>query len=283
MSVVSRWQRVAYEYIMVSLGVATTALAYNWFLIPNKIAGGGAGGLGTIFLHLWGFPVGMTILIYNIPLFIAVFHFLGPRFGLKSVYGAVLLGILTDVFGVITTPITADPLLAAIYGGSIGGVGIGLAMRYRGSTGGTDLAALLVNHFTGTPVGQSLLMVDTGIILLAGIVFGPELALYAFLSLFLSSKAIDLVQEGIGYNKAAYIISQKPTQIAQVVMEQLGRGVTALQGTGMFTGNERQVLFVIVTRSEIAAIKEMVRDIDPRAFVVISDVREVLGEGFKGM
>ena len=125
-------------------------------------------------------------------------------------------------------------------------------------------------------------MVDTGIILLAGIVFGPELALYAFLSLFLSSKAIDLVQEGIGYNKAAYIISQKPTQIAQVVMEQLGRGVTALQGTGMFTGNERQVLFVIVTRSEIAAIKEMVRDIDPRAFVV-SDVREVLGEGFKGM
>jgi uncharacterized membrane-anchored protein YitT (DUF2179 family) len=132
-------------------------------------------------------------------------------------------------------------------------------------------------------VGQALLMVDTGIILIAGIVFGPELALYAFLSLFISSKAIDLVQEGTGYNKAAYIISQKPEEIAEAIMIKLERGVTALQGIGMFTKNERQVLFVIVSRQEISLIKDMVRDIDPKAFLVISDVREVLGEGFRGM
>ncbi len=283
MLVVSRWQRTVYEYSMVTLGVSLTAFSYNWFLIPNKIATGGAGGLGTILHHLWDFPVGITILIFNIPLFMAVTHFLGPKFGIKSIYGAIMLGVLTDTFGIFAHAITADPLLAAIYGGSMSGVGIGIAMRYRGSTGGTDLAALLINHFTGMPVGQSLLLVDTSIILLAGLVFGPELALYAFLGLFISSKAIDLVQEGTGYNKAAHIISQKPQEIATAVMERLGRGVTALQGKGMFTGSERQVLFVIVNRTEIALIKEIVREIDPHAFVVIGDVREVLGEGFRGM
>ena len=279
----SRWQRTAYEYGIVTLGVVITALGYNWFLIPNRIAAGGVSGIGTILHYLWGFPVGFTMLALNIPLFIAVSYVLGPRFGLKSVYGAVLLGVLTDVFAAYTSPVTSDPLLAAIYGGSFVGTGIGLAMRQRGSTGGTDLAALLINHFTQMRVGQSLLMVDAGIILLAGIVFGPEQALYAFLSLYISSKAIDLVQEGTGYNKAAYIISAHPEEIANVVMTRLGRGVTALQGTGMFTGTDRQVLFVIVSRQEITIIKDMVREIDPKAFLVISDVREVLGEGFRGM
>ncbi|NMB46144.1 MAG: YitT family protein [Firmicutes bacterium] len=279
----SRWQRTAYEYGIVTLGVVITALGYNWFLIPNRIAAGGVSGIGTILHYLWGFPVGFTMLALNIPLFIAVSYVLGPRFGLKSVYGAVLLGVLTDVFAAYTSPVTSDPLLAAIYGGSFVGTGIGLAMRQRGSTGGTDLAALLINHFTQMRVGQSLLMVDAGIILLAGIVFGPEQALYAFLSLYISSKAIDLVQEGTGYNKAAYIISAHPEEIANVVMTRLGRGVTALQGTGMFTGTDRQVLSVIVSRQEITIIKDMVREIDPKAFLVISDVREVLGEGFRGM
>lgn len=278
-----RWQKAIYEYFMVTLGVVLTALGYNWFLIPNKIAAGGVSGIATVLHHLWGFPVGITMLALNLPLFVAVTYILGPRFGLKSIYGAVLLGVLTDIFGVFTSPITGDPLLAAIYGGSLVGIGIGLTMRYRGSTGGTDLAALLVNHFTQMRVGQALLMVDTGIILIAGIVFGPELALYAFLSLFISSKSIDLVQEGTGYNKAAYIISQKPEEIAEAIMIKLERGVTALQGIGMFTKNERQVLFVIVSRQEISFIKDMVRDIDPQAFLVISDVREVLGEGFRGM
>lgn len=279
----SRWQKAAYEYGMITLGVVLTALGYNWFLIPNRIAAGGVSGISTVVHYLWGFPVGFTMLGLNIPLFVAVTYVLGPRFGLKSVYGAVLLGVFTDVFAAFTRPVTSDALLAAIYGGSLVGLGIGLAMRYRGSTGGSDLVALLINNFTQIPMGQALLMVDTVIILLAGLVFGPELALYAFLSLFISSKVIDLVQEGTNYNKAAYIISQNPEEIAQAIMTKLDRGVTALQGVGMFTRNDRQVLFVIVSRQEIAAIKDMVREIDPRAFLVISDVREVLGEGFKGM
>jgi uncharacterized membrane-anchored protein YitT (DUF2179 family) len=279
----SRWQKVAYEFGMITLGVSLTALGYNWFLIPNRIAAGGVSGIGTVLHYLWGFPVGVTMLALNIPLFVAVTYVLGLKFGLKSLYGALLLGVITDIFAAFTSPVTGDALLAAIYGGSLVGLGIGLTMRYRGSTGGSDLVALLLNHFTQIPMGQALLMVDTGIIFMAGIVFGPELALYAFLSLFISSKVIDLVQEGTNYNKAAYIISQNPEEIAQAIMTKLDRGVTALQGIGMFTRNDRQVLFVIVSRQEIAAIKDIVRNIDSRAFLVISDVREVLGEGFKGM
>ncbi|NLA58411.1 MAG: YitT family protein [Firmicutes bacterium] len=279
----SRWQRISYEYTMITLGVVLTALGYNWFLIPNKIAAGGVSGIGTVFHYLWGWPVGVVMLSLNIPLFLAVTFILGPKFGVKSVYGAVSLSVLVDVLAVVTGPVTTDPLLAAIYGGGFVGIGIGITMRFQGSTGGTDLAALLLHHFTDIRLGQAVLVIDACIIALAGLVFGPELGLYAFLALVVSSRAIDLVQEGTGYNKAAYIISEYPEEIAREIMNRLERGVTSLQGIGMFTRSDRQVLMVIVSRREVSAVKDLVREIDPRAFLVISDVREVLGEGFKGM
>ncbi|MGI6566409.1 MAG: YitT family protein [Firmicutes bacterium] len=279
----SRWQRIGFEYFMITLGVLLTALGYNWFLIPNRIAAGGVSGIGTVFHYLWGWPVGAVMLTLNIPLFLAVTFVLGPKFGVKSVYGAISLSLLVDLLAAFTGPVTTDPLLACIYGGVFVGIGIGITMRFQGSTGGTDLAALLLNHFTDMRLGQAVLVIDACIIALAGLVFGPELGLYAFLALVVSSRAIDLVQEGTGYNKAAYIISEYPEEISREIMNRLERGVTSLQGTGMFTKTDRQVLMVIVSRREVGAVKDLVRNIDPRAFLVISDVREVLGEGFKGM
>ncbi|HHV93546.1 MAG TPA: YitT family protein [Firmicutes bacterium] len=279
----SRWQRIGYEYIMITIGVVLTALGYNWFLIPNKIAAGGVSGIGTVFHYLWGWPVGVVMLSLNIPLFLSVTFLLGPKFGVKSVYGAISLSLLIDLLSAVTGPVTSDPLLAAIYGGALVGIGIGITMRFQGSTGGTDLAALLINHFTHIRLGQAVLIIDACIIALAGLVFGPELGLYAFLALAVSSRAIDLVQEGTGYNKAAFIISDYPEEIAREIMYRLERGVTALRGIGMFTRSDRQVLMVIVSRREVSAVKDLVREIDPKAFLVISDVREVLGEGFRGM
>ena len=252
-------------------------------MIPNRIAAGGVSGIGTVFHYLWGWPVGAVMLTLNIPLFLAVTFVLGPKFGVKSVYGAISLSLLVDLLAAFTGPVTTDPLLACIYGGVFVGIGIGITMRFQGSTGGTDLAALLLNHFTDMRLGQAVLVIDACIIALAGLVFGPELGLYAFLALVVSSRAIDLVQEGTGYNKAAYIISEYPEEISREIMNRLERGVTSLQGTGMFTKTDRQVLMVIVSRREVGAVKDLVRNIDPRAFLVISDVREVLGEGFKGM
>lgn len=268
-------------YLGILLGGAFTAFGLSWFLIPSRIAAGGVSGLATLTYHLFDIPVGLTMIVLNIPLFVASFVVIGSVFGMRTVFGTITLSILIDVFAQYVVPITTDSLLAAIYGGVLTGLGLGIAFRFGGSTGGTDMAAQLISRFFPTSVGQALLIVDGFVILLAGVFFGPELALYALIAVFISTKTIDLVQEGQSYAKAAFIISNNSEQIGQSVLNRLERGATMLQGKGVFTGSDREVLFVIVTRSEISILRQLVQEIDPKAFLVISDVHEVLGEGFK--
>lgn len=269
------------EYLGVLLGTAITAFGLSWFLIPNRIAAGGVSGLATVAYHLFDFPVGITMLALNIPLFIASIFLLGPLFGFKTLFGAVSLSLLVDLFDKWSNVITTDPLLTVIYGGVVTGIGLGIAFRSGGSTGGTDMAAQLVARFFPISVGQALLLVDGLVIALAAFVFGPELALYALIAVFLTTKAIDLVQEGQNYAKAAFIISNVPQAIGEQIVTNLGRGATILLGRGVFTGIDREVLYVIVSRTEITRLRQIIQEIDPEAFLVISDVREVLGEGFK--
>ncbi len=268
-------------YLGILFGVTITAFGLSWFLIPSRIAAGGVSGLATVTYHLFDIPVGLTMIALNIPLFLVSFIVIGSVFGIRTVFGTITLSILIDVFANYAVPITTDPLLAAIYGGVLSGLGLGIAFRFGGSTGGTDMAAQLISRFFPISVGQALLIVDGLVIFLAGIFFGPELALYALLAVFISTKTIDLVQEGQSYAKAAFIISDHSEQIGQSVLSRLDRGATMLQGKGVFTGSDREVLFVIVSRSEISILRQVVQEIDPKAFLVISDVREVLGEGFK--
>ena len=268
-------------YLGILFGVTITAFGLSWFLIPSRIAAGGVSGLATVTYHLFDIPVGLTMIVFNIPLFLVSFIVIGSVFGIRTVFGTITLSILIDVFANYAVPITTDPLLAAIYGGVLNGLGLGIAFRFGGSTGGTDMAAQLISRFFPISVGQALLIVDGLVIFLAGIFFGPELALYALLAVFISTKTIDLVQEGQSYAKAAFIISDHSEQIGQSVLSRLERGATMLQGKGVFTGSDREVLFVIVSRSEISILRQLVQEIDPKAFLVISDVREVLGEGFK--
>ncbi len=276
----SKFVKVLKEYLGVLLGVAVTAFALAWFLIPGKIAAGGVSGLAIVIFHLLRLPVGATMLVLNIPLFIVSLKTFGAMFGAKTLFGAISMAILVDVFGHYAVPVTNDPLLASIYGGVIAGIGLGIAFRHGGSTGGTDMAAQLLARYFPTSVGQALLIVDGVVIALAGFVFGPELALYALIAVFITTKAIDVVQEGQSYAKAAFIISVNPDLIGQAIIHRLERGATALQGRGVFTGADRDVLFVIVARSEISQLKRIVYEADPNAFVVIGDVHEVLGEGF---
>jgi len=273
--------RVIREYCGVLLGAAITAFGLTWFLIPGRIAAGGVSGLATVGYHVLGLPVGLTMLILNVPLFVAGIMALGAVYGVKTFVGTIMLSVLIDLFQPWAKPLTSDPLLAAVYGGVITGIGLGITFRSGGSTGGTDMAAQLVARFLPTSVGQALLLVDGFVILLAGFAFGPELALYALLAVFVSTKTVDLVQEGQSYAKAAFIISDHSDQIGSMILNKLERGATMLAGKGVYTGTDREVLFVIVSRSEIRALCGLVREIDPKAFVVISDVHEVLGEGFK--
>ncbi|MBO8168454.1 MAG: YitT family protein [Thermoanaerobacteraceae bacterium] len=275
-----RWRTIL-DFLGIAAGSLITALGLVLFLVPNKIAAGGVSGLATVIFYLTGLPVGFTMLVINIPLFLASVRELGLKFGIKTAVGTVLLSVFTDVLTPLLRPLTNDPLLAAIYGGLLAGVGLGVVFRFGGTTGGTDLAAQLLHKFLKVSVGQGLLFVDALVILVAAVTFEVELALYALLALFATTKMIDLVQEGVGYAKAALIISEEADRIGQAIINRLDRGATALHGKGVYTGKDKDIILVVVSRSEITRIKNLVHEIDPGAFVIVTNVHEALGEGFK--
>lgn len=272
------------EYLGITLGCAIMAVSLNAFSVPNRIAPGGVSGIATVFHYLFRFPVGVTMLALNVPLFLLGVKVLGKGVGIKTLYGTIVLSIFIDyVFKMV--PFTFDLLLASVFGGIVMGVGLGLVFRFGGTTGGTDLAAAIVNKFIpGFTVGTILMAIDFFVVLVAGLVFKqPEISLYSIISLFTSIKMLDFVQEGLGYAKAFYIISNQPEEISRQVIKELDRGVTALSGKGMYTMEERDVLLCVVQRSQVNRLKEIVQSIDPKAFVILSEVREVLGEGFKDL
>lgn len=270
------------EYLFILIGVLLTALGLDMFLVPNKIAAGGVSGIATIVYYLAHIPVGVTMLAINIPLFLMGIRQLGMGFGIRSLFGTISLSLIIDLIARQVPIPTRDPLLASIYGGIIVGIGIGIVFRNKGTTGGTDLAAAIVNNYMKLSVGVVLFIIDASVIVGAGIVFkSAELALYALLTVFVTARVIDIVQEGFGYAKAALIISRKNDEVAQAILHKFDRGATALCGRGMYTGTERDVILSVVTRSEISTLKELVHTIDPQAFVILADVHEVLGEGFK--
>lgn len=271
------------EYFGILFGVVLTALALVLFLIPNKIAAGGVSGLATVIFHTLGFPVGITMLVINIPLFIFSVRELGVRFGIKTLFGTITIAIVIDYLEPLVTPITTDPFLAALYGGILSGIGIGIVFKFGGTTGGTDLGAQLLKKFTGISSGQGLLIIDSFVITIAAIFFNIELALFGLLALFATSKVIDLVQEGVYYARAAIIVSQAPDEVTKEILAKLNRGVTVLQGRGAYSGKEKDVLLVVIGQAEVSRLKMIVHSIDNSAFIIITHIHEALGEGFKSL
>jgi Uncharacterized conserved protein len=283
-------------YLWIITGSVITAGAINIFLVPYKIAPGGVTGIATVVYYLSNqrFPVGITMLALNIPLFILGMRFIGGKFIIRTLFSTIFLSLVIDLTEPFTrlfvrnfitkAQMSSDPdlLLYSIFGGFFMGLGLGLVFRSGATTGGTDLAARIVNHFTPhLTMGQLLLVIDSSVILFAAISFNSFLlALYAILSLYISSKVIDAILEGVNFAKAVYIISDKPDEIAKLVMDELDRGVTALKGIGMYTGKEKMVLYCVLNRAQLIILKQLVEKTDPNAFMILTDVREVLGEGF---
>ncbi len=268
-------------YAGITLGAVLTAVALNMFLIPNKVAAGGVSGMATVLHYLVGAPVGVTMLALNIPLFLASIKILGAKFGVRTLYGAAILSAAIDLSAPFTPVLTHDLLLSSLYGGVLSGIGMGIVFRFGGTTAGTDLAAAIINKLTRISVGQALLAVDFFVIATAGIAFASaELSLYALISLWLTSHIIDLVQEGPSTAKAFLIISDAAETVADKIMAEMDRGVTFLQGKGGYTRQARDVLFCVVTASEVVRLKEIVTSVDPAAFVIVADAHEVMGEGF---
>jgi uncharacterized membrane-anchored protein YitT (DUF2179 family) len=270
----------ALEYINVLIGSAIIALAFNVFLLPNQIASGGVSGISTILLSVFGWEPAYVQWAFNIPLFIAGVILLGKQFAVKTLIGTLFLPFVVFLTKNVD-PWTNDALLGALFGGIAVGLGLGIVFRGNGSTGGTDLAAQIITRYTGLTLGTSVVLIDGLIVISAAIVFDIERGLYALIALYVTSKTIDLVQVGFGRSKTAMIITNKQEEVREGILNKIDRGVTKLSAYGGFTDNERPVLLCVVDQREFTKLKQLVKSLDPTAFVVVMDASEVLGEGFK--
>lgn len=277
------------EFILILIGATILALGINWFTSPMGLVVGGLSGVTIIVKEIsnqvLGFeiPLWLTNFVLNIPLFVISIKQRGFEFAKKSLWAVILLTValwytefIPDIFDV-----KGDLLLTAVFGGSILGLGIGIVLRTGATTGGTDMLASIIkfkhNRF---PIAKLMLGLDGIIILLGLVIFGSTKAMYAIIAAFIVSKVITSVLEGMNYAKAAFIISDKSEEVSRTIMEQLPRGVTGIKAKGMYTGEERDMLFVVVSQKQITTLRTLVKEIDEAAFITIADVREVLGEGF---
>ena len=266
------------EYLIITVGCFFYAVSINYFFISNHLAEGGVAGICLILFYLFKLPVGIMYFVINIPLLIMGWKLVGRDFLFKTLYGTSCLSFLITLTETWKGP-SNDIMLGSIYGGVLIGIGLGLIFMVNGSTGGTDVVARILNRYFDIPLGRTMLILDVVILGIAAIFFGKEIVMYTLISMTIVSKAIDYFQDGYTKAKGITIISSKSEEIKERIMNETGRGTTIIKGEGGFTGNEIDLLFCVVSKFEVTKVKT----IDSFAFLTISDVSEVLGEGFKAL
>lgn len=267
---------------IITLGAVIYALAFDWFVAPNQIAMGGVTGLAQIVNALVPvLPVGVPSILVNVPLFLAGWRLLGGRLLVSSLYAMAVSSLAIDVIAWMHTFPPMDPILATLYGGAGMGVGLGLVFSQGATTGGTDIIGKLLKlKFPWLPIGKLVMIPDMVVVILAAVVFGTvNAALYGLIQMYLLSKVMDMILYGWDTSRVAYIITDRWEETVQGLLD-MNRGVTLLQGKGAYTGAEKQVLLVAFRQREIVPIKRMLREIDPKAFFIVCDAHEILGEGF---
>ena len=272
------------SYAVITLGSLIYALAYNIFFAPNQVAMGGLTGLGQVLNAVIPvLPVGGTVFAMNVPLFFLGWKYIGGHLLVSSLYAMTFSSFAIDVLDMIYRFPPTDTMLAAIFGGALLGLGIGLVFAKGATTGGTDLIARLLKlKFAWLPMGTLVLFPDFAVIVLAAIAFGRvESALYGVVALFVTTKVMDLVLYGLDSSKVAYIISDAYREIADAITHDMERGLTLLHGEGGWSGAEKKILLVAFKQKQIVALKQTVKAIDPSAFLIVCDAHEVLGDGFR--
>jgi uncharacterized membrane-anchored protein YitT (DUF2179 family) len=282
------------DYGLIFISSLIQAFSLRVFFVPANLASGGVSGISQLINHFTGWPIGMMVFIGNVPLFLLGWRFLGGRqFALRTAFAVVTYSLFADLLlgtflfapnGAATELIhqlDGDIFLNTLYGAIVSGIGYGLVYRARGTSGGSDILARILNHYRSTPITQSYLIVDTAVILGAGFVFGWKAALYAMIALYVSGLVAETTLEGGGTVRTAIIVTREPEMISSHILDELERGVTVLEGTGAYTGIERPVLYCVISRAEVATLKAIVHEADPHAFMVIGVAHEALGEGFR--
>ncbi len=278
------WRGIASDLFLLTVGGILSGVSLNVFYAPYEIAPSGVSGVSVILNHLIGTPIGLMVLLLNIPIQILAYRMLGGwRIVLKTAYVVAIYSLAIDVLApyLPASGITNDRLLSALFGGILGGIAGGLVYRAGGSFGGSSTLALILQKKLGTAFNSTYLYTDGLVVTLAGLVFGWESALYAIVAIYVDGTAADYVLEGPSTIRTAMVITNRPQEVASLIMRDLGRGVTQWAGTGMYTGQVRHVLFVTVRRPEVGNLRQLVYSVDPHAFMVVGQGHTAYGEGFQ--
>lgn len=275
-------KKIILEILGTIFGAFVIAVSVSLFLLPNKLSSGGVAGIATITYYLLNIPMGISILLINVPLFLMSILKIGKAFFLKSIVGTVSLSIFIDILDKMQ-PLTNDKFLACIYGGIIMGVGTAIILKANSSTGGTDLISYIAKAYRPTiKVGEIIFMLDIVIVVLNMFFLEEiEIGLYSAIAIYLMGKIIDILFEGIYFTKLIYIVSEKAEEIATNIGEEIGRGTTGIYGKGMYTNEDKLILMCAVTRKDVARTIQIITKIDKNSFVIVTNSREVLGLGFK--
>lgn len=270
------------EILQLALGSIIMAIGTSQFLLPNKLSSGGFSGLATIPYYLFNWSIGITILILNIPCFIIAYIRIGKEFFFKSLLGTILLSLFIDIFENYPA-LTNDRILGCIYGGVIIGIGTAVILKVSGSTGGSDLISVIIKSFKpGLSTSNLIVIFDIVVITLNMIVFKElEIGLYSAIAIFIMGKMIDIIFEGIGFSKMIFIVSDKYEKISKEIGKTIARGTTGIYSKGMYTDKDRTMIMCIASRGEVIKIRQIANKMDKTSFIVISNVREVFGKGFK--
>jgi len=275
-------------YSLIISGTFSVAVSYVFFITPYKIVPGGIYGIAIVLHHLFNLPVGLIALCFNIPLTIIGVKVLGPRFGVKTVVSFVLTAVFVDTltyfFGNDPLGLGDDVLLSSVFGGLVLGLGVGLVFKAKATSGGSDVIAMILTKYSKLPLGHSVLVVDSVIVLTGLIAFGDwKIPLYSWIVIFILSKTVDVVLEGISYDKTLFIISEKHEEIKEKIINDLHRGGTLIKGKGMYKGDDRSIIFTVVNRRELAILQSYILHIDPNAFLTVINANEIIGKGFKSL
>lgn len=271
--------KIVLEYLLIGLGAVIAAFAIEEFLVPNTILDGGVVGISIMINNLSGIPLSILTICINIPFLLIGSRKMGVKFIIKSAYAMILFSVFLEIFEDFATA-TSDYLLAVSFGGVILGAGVGLVIRYGGCLDGSEAIAILLNKRFNMPVGQLVLVFNIVIYCVAGVLFGFDRAMYSLLTYFIASKVIDIVEIGMDESKSAMIITNDAKEISEKIYKRLGRTVTIMEGEGLVSG-KKVVLYCVITRFEVRELRELIRNIDQSAFVVISDVSEIIGSHMK--
>ena len=271
-----------YQYAVITLGALVLALGQLVFIKPLHIPLGGVSGVALVVNYLWKLPIGLVSIVLNLPLFVLGWRTMGREVFYKTVYATVVNSIFLDILDPILPAFPVEMLLAALYGGIVMGAGYGLLFRAGGTSGGIDIVSKWLNGKKDIPVGTTNFIINIFVIIGSAAIYGnPDSALYALVTSYVSSVVIDKMVYGMDAQKSALIITGKPVEVSRGIMEQLHRGVTAMEGVGMYTGDKRTVLLCAVRRHETGTLKRIILQEDAHAFMLISNTNEVFGTNFK--